>query len=200
MITTNIPDYTELLHEHFDNIVEFLQSPEVLKLYPKPKKVNDTDWADIERQVIENHGPVHPLYGKCFYGAKFALYFGGGRDWFDLKLIKPFEFCSSGFKTTHWFIKDKTGKIIDPTAGQFCYEGYEYNKDQHMIDRWNNAKNGDFGFKYFHSHKHLKFDQVVPSKFVIELGKLYKEMNGGIECGFDYWIETIDNLENERLV
>lgn len=190
MITTDIPDYTSTLDEHFDNIVEFLSSPEVLELYPRPKVVENNNWAEVERKVVEAYGPVHPLYGKCFYGAKFALYFGGGRDWLNLKLIKSFPFCDEGFTTTHWFVKDKEGKVIDPTSAQFCYPGYEYNKDQHMIDRWASAKNGEFGYKYFHTHKGIKFDQVVPSKFVMELGKLYKERNEGVESGFDYWIEA----------
>lgn len=190
-IYTNVGDHVDLLREHFDNINEFLRSDEAFALFPPPKVVRHNDWGDIEQKIVEKYGPTHRMYGKCFHSAKFVYFFGGGKKYFDLKLIRPFEFCSLGFKTTHWFVRHKTTReIFDPTGDQFIYPGYEYGKDQHMIDRWETAKNGEFGNPYF-KRGGTRFDEVVPNKVVMALGKLYKSKYG-TNGGIDWWLNAED--------
>lgn len=186
MIITDNKDRLELLEHHFDNIVEFLKTPEAQAIFPKPKKIGNNDWGQIQSEVEELYGPVHPLYGKCFHSAKFVLHFGGGKKHFDLKLIKSFKFCKEGFTTTHWFVRHKaTGKFFDPTGEQFCYPGFEYNKDDHMIQKWYKAKNGDFGFKWV-KRNGPRFDEVAPSRVSMELGDLYESMYG-TQGGLSWW-------------
>jgi hypothetical protein len=181
----------DMIKEHFENIKEFLATPEALACFPKPKKVADNDWAQIEKEIVEHYGPVHPLYGKCFHSAKFVRDFAG-LGVLRLKCIQTFEFCDIGHKTTHWFcVHEETGEIFDPTGEQFCYTGYEFNKDQHMIDKWNNARNADMGFSYFpkyYKKTGTKYPQVVPTPTVLALGELYKS-KFGTNGNIDWWIE-----------
>ena len=195
MIITEIDNFVSLLDEHYENIEEFLQSEEVLAMYPKPKKVENNDWAAKQKLVENTYGPIHPTYGKCFHGAKFVLYFAGGKKYLDLKLIKSFEFCDIGLKTTHWFAQCKsTGKVYDPTKYQFCYPGYKWD-DEHMKPLWENAKRGDLGNPWF-TRGGQRFDHVVPPKIITDLGKLYKEKYG-TNGGIDYWIEARKKCRGE---
>lgn len=190
-IHTNVGDHVELLREHFDNIVEFLQSDEALALFPPPKVVRNYDWREVERKMVEEYGPTHRMYGKCFQSSKFIYHFGGGKKYFDLKLIRPFEFCSLGMKTSHWFVRHKTtNEVFDATSDQFKYPGYVYGKDQHITDLWDNAKNGEFGYPYFKKGG-TRFDENVPIRVVMALGKLYKSKYG-TNGGIDWWVNARD--------
>ena len=55
-----------------------------------------------------------------------------------------------------------------------------------MIDRWETAKNGEFGNPYF-KRGGTRFDEVVPNKVVMALGDLYKSKYG-TNGGIDWWI------------
>lgn len=187
VIEVDAGNHVGLLNQHFNNIKEFLVSPEAQALIPKPKVTPHNDWPAIQNRVEKAYGPVHPLYGKCFYGAKFILFFGGGKKHLSLKVMKKLKFCDLDVTTTHWFIKVKeSGDIFDATKDQFCYPNFKYCDYDDSHPFWDSAKNADFGFPHF--SRKWWYDEVVPSVVVMHMGELYKNIYG-TNGGIDWWIE-----------
>lgn len=57
-------------------------------------------------------GDPNPLTGHCYVASEALLYLLGSDEW------KPCNISHEG--SPHWYLKNKTtGKILDPTAGQF---------------------------------------------------------------------------------
>jgi len=56
----------------------------------------------------------HPTTGHCYVAAESAFYLLGGKrsGW------KPMV-ASLGNGETHWWVKHRTGKVVDPTSSQY---------------------------------------------------------------------------------
>lgn len=54
-----------------------------------------------------------PLKGHCYVAAEAYYHLQGKRDGFKPQVVRI------DAETTHWYLKNADGKIIDPTAGQF---------------------------------------------------------------------------------
>ena len=60
----------------------------------------------------------HPLYGLCYVMAE-AIYFNGGKK----RGLRPYRATIIDSMTderiSHWWLEDRNGKVVDPTADQF---------------------------------------------------------------------------------
>jgi hypothetical protein len=54
----------DMIKEHFENIKEFLATPEALACFPKPKKIANNDWAQIEKEIVDMGFSYFPTYYK----------------------------------------------------------------------------------------------------------------------------------------
>lgn len=186
------PKYVDL-DNHFDDIVSFLQKN--FHKYPPAKKIRSNDWGSFKELMSSKKLDIAPSFGKCFHSAKFCIFFGGGKRYYDLMLLKPFVFSSEiDIKTTHWFLKRKCdGKIFDPTADQFIY-------DIDINDLYPHAKRGEFGNPYWGRNRNGKkySPDVVPNATVLMLAELYKKEHGTIGS-IDWWLEEKDR-EDKKMI
>ena len=176
------PSYIDL-DDHIDGLTKFLHNN--FHNYPKTRKVRKTSWVKVRRYLNEQGVPLTPSFGKCFISAKFILFYGGGKRYYDLMKISPFIFNSDiDVKTTHWFVRRKSdGKIFDPTSDQFIY-------DINIKDLYSQAIKADLGRPYWPKRANGKrYDiDVVPANGVMHLADIYKEEHGSAGS-FDYWFD-----------
>ena len=181
----NIIDWSEQLMSRKDEIKNFLL--ENISHFPKPKQVRHNDWSSHQEAMQSKLNLVaHPMYGKCFHSAKFAFYFGGGKQYFDLMLMKPFMFDKRipELLTTHWFVKSKkTDQIVDPSEDQFRQHDWV----SFFYKRSNHNKRGEFGNPYFGKKNKVAFSEVVPSNTVFHLAELWKKEKGEEITPIEQW-------------
>lgn len=72
--------------------------------------LND-NWKKIIKKEIN-----HPTAGHCYAASEALYHILGGKE----KGFKPF--VSKHKNKTHWWIEDKNGNILDPTAEQFYFK------------------------------------------------------------------------------
>ena len=83
----------------------------------------------------------------------------------ELYRVRGFYHCSPILKREHWWLKDKNGKIIDPTKKQFISDGGTY-------EEWNEGAEepsgkclncGDYCYKGSNFCKSECYDEFVKS-------------------------------------
>ena len=114
-------------------------------------------------------------FGYCFQISQFLFYMlGGYKSEYNLMCIKGMEYKVDGmdFKSTHWFVQDNDGRIIDLSAEQFdgILDINEYYKD---------ARRANLGFPYYNvEDKKVEFENTVPSLQTLKLYAAWKEEHG----------------------
>ena len=162
----------------------------------QPKGDSKKKKAAITRQNIV----CHPTFGLCFDIATLVQHMAGGKKYSGLKKmrLKKFKYMdpetSKRFDddvsdTTHWYLQDKEGTVVDPTGEQFTF-GVEPPYEQ--------GRSGDFGKPHFGDSSRM-YIETVPSKTVLKFAKLFKEWNkttNGIDSayGMDWWLNEADSL------
>jgi len=104
----HLSQFENFLNENHKNVQELISeiqsvlSPDLLSPF----------WQDIVKK-----GDNHPTAGHC-YAAAEALYhlIGGKRSHFIPQIARMND------EETHWWLQDKQGNILDPTAEQFYYK------------------------------------------------------------------------------
>ena len=160
----------------------------------KPAKFRDNNWPKIQKEIEEDLGQVHPLYGKCCHVAHFILFLLGGKaNNHQLKISKPKKFYKE-YKTTHWWLEvDRDGivAIADLTKSQFNMF------DVDIEEFYSDKVNQDIGFPFFVVGKPKRwehYEENVPSRDVLELGRRYRKEFGSAG-GLDFWIDEFDRLQ-----
>lgn len=156
----------------------------------KPAKFRDNDWPGIQKIIERDLGLLDEFYGKCCHVAHFMLFLYGGKAAGNkLWISKPKTFYKE-YKTTHWWVELREGGRVDLTASQFDKFNIE-------MDEFYNSKMGqDIGFPFFVVGKPKRwehYDENVPSRDVLELGRRYREEFGSAG-GLDFWIDEFDRL------
>ena len=77
--------------------------------FVKEIQANLTD--DLRRPPWQ--GNPNPMAGHCYVASEAAYHLLGGKE----AGLTPHQMHHEG--TSHWFLRDKTGQVIDPTASQF---------------------------------------------------------------------------------
>ena len=118
-------------------------------------------------------------FGYCFQIAQFVFYALGGyeSDW-NLMCIKGMEYQVAGqdFKSTHWYVQNNVGRIIDLSAEQFdgILDINEY---------YPQGRRANLGYPYYviQGSKKVEFDNTVPSYQTLKLYSYWKEEHGELE-------------------
>ena len=84
-------------------------------LIKKIQSVLTEDLLNPEWKKKLETGKHHPFAGHCYAASEALYHLLGGKE----KGYKPMRGVLNG--ETHWWIRDKEGKILDPTAEQFYY-------------------------------------------------------------------------------
>ena len=151
---------------------------------PQPKG----DSLKLKKKLQKAGKFCHPTFGLCFDVSTLLLHMAGGKKYSGLKKMRLKKFDvgpqAPGEKTTHWWLQGKDQEIIDPTAQQFTFGA------QPPYDK---GRPSDIGFPYFKKGEKA-YDEVVPSKTVLKIAKLFKEWNEktnkeNTAYGMDWWIE-----------
>ena len=129
----------------------------------------------LKEQGIDTDYP----FGYCFQIAQFAFYASGGyqSDW-NLMCIKGMEYEVAGqhFESTHWYIQNNVGRIVDLSAEQF--DGI-LNIEEHYKD----GRRANLGYPYYVTKGKGKkeFENTVPSYQTLKLYSYWKEEHGELE-------------------
>ena len=105
-------------------------------------------------------------FGYCFQIAQFVFYaLGGYESNWDLKCIKKMSYQVDGqdFESTHWYVQNKNGRIVDLSAEQFdgILDINEYYKD---------GRRANLGFPYYNvGDDKVEFENTVPSLQTLKL-------------------------------
>ncbi len=85
---------------------------------PLVSKVRKALSPDLLKPEYREHNKSNPMYGHC-YAASEATYhmLGAEKSGYTPHRAKDSE------GTTHWWLKHKSGHIIDPTAHQYTSKG-----------------------------------------------------------------------------
>ena len=123
-------------------------------------------------------------FGYCFQVAQFLFYAVGGynSEW-NLKLIKGMEYQVGGvdFKSTHWYIQNNDGRIVDLTASQF--DGI-----LDLDDYYGKGRNGNLGYPYYNvDGKQVVFENTVPSLQSLKMYDKWRDENGTLEVLETYY-------------
>lgn len=141
-------------------------------------------------KILQEVFKVKFPYGKCFPISQFMFYFLGGYDSeYELKCINkiPIHINGFSFTTSHWFVQRKnTNVIIDLSKEQF-------DKILDIESLYTLSRRANYGYKYFHNNKDIKYDSVVPCLQVLRLYKSYRELHEKSEvlefyyerCGYE---------------
>lgn len=193
---TNILTVEDFLNKK-DLIEDFLRK-HVQEVCP-PIKVRYNDWPALERQIREEMGSLDEFYGKCCHVAHFVLFLLGGKsEGHKLRISKPkvFHTLKDGteLKTTHWWLKTKCGELVDLSASQFD----QFNIDMDMF--YSTEVGQDVGFPYYKvsGPKWTYYNENVPTRKVLELGRRFKE-EFGTAYGLDWWMDELTALEKRDI-
>ena len=164
----------------------------------KPSKFRDNDWVKIQKEIEDDLGPLDEFYGKCCHVAHFMLFLYGGKAAGNkLWISKPKKFYKE-YKTTHWWVELREGGRVDLTASQFDKFNIE------MDEFYNTKMSQDIGFpfNYLGGEKGRRwehYDENVPSRKVLELGRRFQEEFGKDDAsGFNWWLYEFDRLEGRE--
>ena len=130
----------------------------------------------------------HPSFGLCFDAATLMQHMSGGKHHSGLTKKRarksPLGPAVPGEESTHWWLEDEAGDVLDPTAGQFTF-GAEPPYDK--------REKGDIGFPYFKKGG-TNYSELVPPRKVVEFAEAFKQWHKqehGEETAFgmDWWLE-----------
>ena len=83
--------------------------------------------ADLLKKDLADKRIDHPLYGHCYVASEALYHILGGKasGWSPSR-------AKDATGTTHWWLENTGGEILDPTAGQYLDSGltppYEHGK------------------------------------------------------------------------
>ena len=123
-------------------------------------------------------------FGYCFQVAQFLFYaVGGYKSQWSLKLIKGMEYQVGGvdFQSTHWYIQNEDGRIVDLTASQF--DGI-----LDLNDYYAKGRNGNLGYPYYNvDGEKVVFEDTVPSLQSLKMYDRWRDENGKLEVLETYY-------------
>ena len=150
--------------------------------------------------IAKENMVCHPTFGLCFDIATLVQHMAGGKLHSGLKKMRLKKFTymdpetSKRFddevsQTTHWYLQDREGSVIDPTSEQFTFG---------VRPPYEQGRSGDFGTPHF-GDKSRMYAETVPSKTVLKFAKLFKEWNKQTNkedraYGRDWWLNEAENL------
>ena len=127
--------------------------------------------AILEEKGIDTGYP----FGYCFQIAQFVFYMlGGYESKYDLMCIKGMQYQVDGvdFQSTHWYVQNENGRIIDLSAEQFdgILDINEYYED---------GRRANLGFPYYNvEDQKVEFEDTVPSLQSLKLYAAWKAEHG----------------------
>ena len=167
--------HSELLHK----IEQF-----ILQTSPQPK----SQALALKRKLTKGGQLCHASFGLCFDAATLMLHMAGSKAHSGLTKKRarksPLGPDAPGAESTHWWLEDEEGNILDPTAKQFTFGSPPpYHKSQ----------GGDNGFPYFQKGGTI-YSELVPPRKVIEFAKAFRLWNKrqhgkDTAYGMDWWLE-----------
>ena len=156
----------------------------ILETTPQPK--GD---SLAQKGRLEKGGHVcHPSFGLCFDAATLLQHMLGGKHHSGLAKTRagksPLGPSAPGEESTHWWLEDEEGAVLDPTAQQFTF-GADPPYDK--------REKSDFGRPYF-KQGGTKYSETVPSLKVLKFAEAFKEWHKqkyGEETAFgmDWWFK-----------
>ena len=181
----------------------------IIATQPQPKG----DALRSKKAIINAGAACHATFGLCFDVATLMQHMAGGKKFSGLskKWIEKFPYISPTHrahsidpkyhKTSHWYLTDKQGKTVDPTAQQFQFG---------IQPDYTKGKGLDVGSPHFgKKHKEKSYyDETVPGVTVRKLARAFKEWNkktngNDTAYGMDWWLEeagkygVTEQLENK---
>ena len=157
----------------------------ILDTSPAPKGSAKT----LKNKLQQGGRVCHESFGLCFDAATLMLHMSGGKHYSGLtKKSSPKGPLGPDVEgeSTHWWLEDEEGAILDPTAGQFTFGA---------DPPYGRKKKGwsDIGFPYF-KRGGTNYSELVPPRKVIEFAKAFKlwhKQKHGKDTayGMDWWLE-----------
>lgn len=114
---THVKIYEDFIHSK--KVYDMHEIKKSDKRYQLIKKIQSvlTDDLLIPYWLKQRSDDEHPTFGHCYAASEALYHMLGGKS----AGYKPMRATTPG--GTHWWIVDKNGTILDPTAEQFTYKG-----------------------------------------------------------------------------